>query len=102
MNQLEEDSQLEGSPHMEPEVEGGSHKQVEVDNQLKVEWADQILTFAGLEEQPSSAGARTFHLSCPFQPCVVSACTHKPSNKQCQIDSSESEKLLGVLRFQQS
>lgn len=42
---------------------------------------------------------QTFHLFCPFQPCVVSAYSCKPCNKPCLSNNSEPEKPLEVRHF---
>lgn len=50
-----------------------AHTLVEADIQPTEELADQCETSAEKEALPSLAEARTYHLFCPFQPCVVSA-----------------------------
>lgn len=62
------------------------------DNQSRVELLDQSVTLPEAEAPPLAVD-RTYHLSCPFPPCVVSAYKRKPCSKPCRLNKRAAEKL---------
>lgn len=73
---------------------------VEVDIQLQEELADQGETLLEPVVLPLVVD-QTYHLFCPFQLCVVSACMRKPCNTPDQPNISLTQQPERVLHFQQ-
>lgn len=81
VNQITWDIQQADNQAVGSLVEGilpeGSHEPAGEGTQLEVERVGRCETSAGQGAQTSRTVAQTFHLFCPFQFCVVSACMHK-------------------------